>query len=324
MQAFFYRQAHEYADFAVELGDQPEPENGSRDLLVRVKAFSFNPVDAKIRRSRSGSSVILGWDASGIVEQIGSEVVGFVSGDEVFYSGDIQRLGSNAELQTVDHRLVARKPERLSFAETAALPLTMLAAYEALFEHGQTYTKDSKVLIIGGAGGVGSAAIQLLKTLTEATVIVTASRPETRQWCLELGADHVIGRELVDELEAIGIGELDAVFSTTHTSQYLSLLPSILRPFGSLSLIDAPETLDIVPFRAKSLSIHWESMFTKSSLNYQVATQGKFLSQLAKWIDEGKIRTTLRTLLPANLENFERAHSQLESGSGVGKMVMEW
>jgi zinc-binding alcohol dehydrogenase family protein len=327
MKAYTYKQAHHIKDFSIEESDLSTPETGPLDVLVRVKAISFNPVDTKIRQVKSAEnskSLVLGWDASGIIEETGSEVQGFSKGDEVYYAGDLNRPGSYSALQAVDYRLIAKKPATLDFTEAAALPLTSVTAWEALFERGFEYSKDTKVLIIGGAGGVGSMATQLLKANTDATVIVTASRPETRDWCLKMGADHVIGRDLHGELEKLGIDQVDIVFGTTHTAEYLEVIRDLLRPFGNLVLIDDPENLDIVSFKAKALSVHWEFMFAKSMFAYRPEQQGQFFTKLATLVDQGKVQSTLNKTLPHSLESIRQAHELLEEGSTIGKIVMEW
>ena len=295
-------------------------------MLVRVKAFGFNPVDYKIRQTRDATDtpVILGWDAAGVVEAVGSEVSGFTAGDEVYYAGDLTRPGSYAELQAVDYRLVSLKPRSLEFADAAALPLTSLTAYEALLERGIHYTSESTVLIIGGAGGVGSIAIQLLKALTPAKVITTATRPETIQWVKEMGADHVIGRGLQDELKQLGIEWLDGIFSTTHTADYLPIYPELLRPFGHLAVIDDPPSLDILPFKRKALSVHWEFMFAKSMFGYEPDTQGAILREVAELVDDGRVKSTRSKTFSVSVENLRVAHETLERGTACGKMVMEW
>lgn len=220
MKALAYRTAHALADFAIEEVDLPLPELKEGDVLVRVRAFSVNPVDTKVRASRSAAEgsrgVVLGWDGAGVIEKVGSAVAGFKPGDEVFYAGALMRDGSNAEYQAVDHRIVAPKPANLGFAEAAALPLTSLTAWEAMLEGGIEFTPQTKVLVIGGAGGVGSMAIQILKAATPARVFATASRPETMAWCERLGADHILNHhnDLSDELARYGVepGTLDVVF----------------------------------------------------------------------------------------------------------------
>jgi len=327
MKAFVYEQAHALDAFAIMARDVADPVIGPKDLLVSVKAFAFNPVDYKIRQSRSGDAtapVILGWDAAGVVEAVGAEVEGFVPGDEVYYAGELTRAGSYAEKQAVDYRLVAKKPKSLGFADAAALPLTALTAYEALLERGVAYGTESRALIIGGAGGVGSAAIQLLKALTPATVIATATRPETIAWVEAMGADHVIGRDLKAELARIGIPSVDVVFATTHTLEYMPILPDIIRPFGHLMVIDDPEALDIRHLKLKALSVHWELMFTKSLQGYRLESQGAILREVAELVDAGKMKTTRTTLLPADAGKLGEVHAALEAGTAVGKMVMVW
>ena len=236
----------------------------------------------------------------------------------------MNRAGSYAEKQAVDYRLAARKPASIGFANSAALPLTALTAFEALFERGVDYGADSHVLVIGGAGGVGSIAIQLIKALTPAKVIATASRPETIAWAQAMGADHVVGRAIADELKRIGAPLLDAVFVTTHTQDYLSIIPDLLRPFGHMMVIDDPETLDIRPFKSKSLSVHWEFMLAKSLHGYLPESQGVMLRRLAELVDAGQVRTTRRQSLTASGDNLRAAHAALEAGSAIGKIVVEW
>ncbi len=327
MFAYTYKNAHPLSDFQIEKTEQPTPQVRANDVLVRVKAVAFNPVDYKIRQSRSSQNdqaMILGWDTSGVIEQVGANVTEFKPGEAVYYAGDITRAGGYAELQAVDQRLIAHKPQSLGFAESAALPLTALTAYEALFERGFNLNENSKVLIIGGAGGVGSIAIQLLKALTPASVIATASRPETISWVKERGADHVIGRELKVGLNQLGIKEVDIVFGTTHTESYLSTLPEIIRPFGHLILIDDPQTLDIVSFKLKAISVHWEFMFAKSMHNYKPEEQGLFLGYLAKWVDQGKIKVAQNQTVAASVEGIKEAHQLLESGKSIGKIIMTY
>lgn len=326
MYAYTYQTNHTLQDFQITMQDVPVPVIKPKDVLVKVKAISFNPIDYKIRQKRSaeaGQHVILGWDAAGIIEEVGSEVSNFLPGDEVFYAGNLMRDGSYSEKQAVDYRLVAKKPKTLSFAESAALPLTTLTAWEALFERGIEYTKETRVLIIGGAGGVGSSAIQLLKAKTAATVIATASRPDTVAWCKNLGADYVIGRDLSDELRKIGVDCLDVIFCTTHTDQYLPLVPNLLRPFGHFCLIDDPKPFEMTPFKLKALSIHYELMFAKSMHEYKPESQGAILTEVAKMVDAGKLRSTLNTMVPNGIAGVKQAHSLLEEGQSIGKMVME-
>ncbi|WP_374380996.1 zinc-binding alcohol dehydrogenase family protein [Dongia sp.] len=315
--------------------DLPEPADlRPHDLLVEVKAVSVNPVDMKIRSSvtpPAGTKKILGWDAAGIVRKVGPQATGFTVGDEVFYAGAIDRPGSNAELHAVDARIVAKKPRSLGFAAAAALPLTSITAWETLFD--RLRIKDPvpgaapAIFIIGGAGGVGSMAVQLARTLTDLTVIATASRPETQAWVTELGAHHVIdhGRPLAAQIAALGIGAPAFVFSTTNTEQHLAQIVELISPQGRFALIDDPKSLDINPMKRKSLSVHWELMFTRSLFNTaDMAEQGKLLAEVARLIDGGTIRTTLAEHFGTiNAQNLKRAHAAIETGRTKGKIVLE-
>ena len=327
MKAYGYQTAHSLKNFSIKEIELPEPNLNRSDVLVRIKACSFNPIDVKIRQRRSseiGHNIILGWDASGIIEKVGPEVVDFQPGDEVYYAGEITRQGCNAELQAVDYRIIAKKPATMSFAKAAAMPLTTLTAWEALFERGFAFSKESKILIIGGAGGVGSMATQLLKAKTDALVIVTASRPESVSWCKRMGADHIIGRDLKKGLTELNISQVDLVFSTTHTNRYLGTIQEILRPFGSLVLIDDPKNLNILPFKQKALSVHWEFMFAKSIFNHNREDQGLVLKTLADLIEQKKIKSTFNKLLSNSIKSIKEAHELLESEKSIGKIVMEW
>jgi NADPH2:quinone reductase len=330
MKAWGYFTAHQVSEFAIKEMEVPDPAVGDGDLLVRIHAVSVNPVDYKIRRSRSSTSahpVILGWDAVGEVVKTGAKVRGFQPGDQVYYAGDLMRDGTNAELHAVDYRLAARKPERLNVTEAAALPLVSLTAWEALLEERQnTYQKSTKVLIIGGAGGVGSIAIQLLKAKTNAKVIATASRPETRAWCETMGADLVIdhSKGLPEELKRHDIAEVDTVFGITHSQDYLGVLPDIIRPFGRFVLIDDPGVVDIANFKRKSITVSWELMFTKSLFGYKPETQGQILGEVAGLADAGRLKPVVRTVLTGlSPENLRAAHTMLESATTIGKIVVE-
>lgn len=331
MKALAYVKAHSFSDFAIELREVPRPQIKPTDLLVRIRAIAVNPVDYKIRQGRSGSEenpVILGWDAAGVIEEIGSYVKGFKAGDEVYYAGDLSRPGAYAELQAVDYRLVGKKPKSLSFTEAAGLPLTTLTAWESLFDRPHvTFDANTKVLIIGGAGGVGSLAIQLLKAKTAAKVIATASRAESIAWVKKMGADHVIdhSKDLREGFKAEGIKEVDLVFSTNHSENYLKTIPDLLRPFGHFVLIDDPAALDIVSFKRKALSVHWELMFTKSLSAYRLESQGEILNEMAKLIDSGKVKTTVSTVLKGmTAASIREAHKIQESGKAMGKIVIEF
>jgi zinc-binding alcohol dehydrogenase family protein len=332
MKAFGYRVAGPANEHLLEF-DLRTPVPGPRDLRVAVHAVSVNPADVKLRASvapTGGEARILGFDAAGIVDAVGSEVSLFKPGDEVFYAGAIDRPGSNSELQLVDERIVGRKPRTLSFGEAAALPLTSLTAWELLFDrlgvpHGVKRQGDS-LLIINGAGGVGSILIQMARRLTGLTVVATASRPETRAWCEKMGAHHVIDhhRSIQDEMQRIGIHSPRYVAGLTATAKHLPEIQSILAPQGALALIDDPEVLDIVPFKRKSISVHWELMFTRSL--YQtpdMQVQHDILQAIADLVDDRVLHTTLTEIAgPIDLETLKRVHVHLESGRGIGKTVL--
>ncbi|MBD8602960.1 zinc-binding alcohol dehydrogenase family protein [Pseudomonas sp. CFBP 8771] len=309
----------------------PAPTPGPRDLLVQVQAISVNPVDTKVR---SGAAVteprVLGWDAVGVVQQVGDQVSLFKVGDSVFYAGAIDRPGSNSELHLVDERIVGHKPQSLDNAHAAALPLTSITAWELLFDRlgvPEGGGEGQSLLIIGAAGGVGSILTQLARKLTRLTVIGTASRDETRQWVTDLGAHHVIdhSKPLVAQLEAIGVGQVDHVASLTHTDTHFAQLIEALRPQGQLALIDDPKSLDVMPMKRKALSLHWELMFTRSLFQTpDMIKQHELLERVAELIDSGVLRTTLGEHYGAiNAANLIRAHELIESGKAKGKIVLE-
>lgn len=310
----------------------PAPVPGARDLLVRVKAVSVNPVDTKVRKNaapEAGQAKVLGWDAVGTVEAVGSGVKNFKAGDRVYYSGSIIRPGSNAELHAVDERIAALAPKSLDDSQAAALPLTTITAYELLFDRlrvpkgggeGQT------LLVTGGAGGVGSILIQLARQLTKLRVIATASRAETRAWCLELGAHAVIdhSKPLAAELKAAGIGEVDMVASLTQTDQHYAQIIESLKPQGQLAVIDDMKVLDAMPLKTKCISLHWEMMFARSRFETpDIAEQGALLAEVAALVDAGRIRTTANASFGTiNAANLRKAHALIESGKAQGKVVL--
>jgi len=335
MRAVGYRHPQPItADDALIDLDLPEPVAAGRDLLVEVKAISVNPVDTKVRRNaqpEAETARILGWDAAGIIKAMGPEVKGFKSGDEVFYAGALDRSGSNAELQLVDSRIVGHKPKSLGFAEAAALPLTAVTAWEMLF-HRLKVTDPvagaaNAILVIGGAGGVGSITIQLARQLTDLTVIATASRPETFAWIKELGAHHVVdhSKPLAEQVAALGIGAPAFVFSTTHTDAHMPAIVELIAPQGRFGLIDDPKLLDAVPLKRKSISLHWELMFTRTLFQTaDVQAQGDLLNEVSQLVDAGKLRTTLsENFGTINAANLKRAHALLESNRAKGKVVLE-
>ncbi|MBH0201782.1 MAG: zinc-binding alcohol dehydrogenase family protein [Nitrospira sp.] len=329
MKVIGYTHAHSLDQFNLQPMELPDPSPSRQDLLIEVKAIGLNPVDYKVRTRRSSSTgqpVILGWDAAGIVRARGANATRFNVGDEVFYSGDLKRAGSYATRQLVDERLVALKPNTLSFTEAAALPLTSLTAYEMLFEKMRLTKSDRRtILIIGGAGGVGSQAIQLLKLKTSVTVIATASRPESQQWVKSLGADHVVSHQtFVDDIRKFGLTFVDFIFSTTHSGQHWSKMADIITPFGEVGIIDDGDGLDLSLFKSKSASLHWELMFTKSSFNYRAASQGEILQEVKSLIESGKMRTTAnRVLTGLTVENLRAGHTMLEEHTNIGKVVVQ-
>ena len=313
--------------------DLPKPEATGRDLLVEVMAVSVNPVDTKIRQRRAdpdGAPQVLGWDAAGTVVAVGDAVTGFAVGDAVFYAGAIDRPGTNAEYHLVDDRIVGQKPESLDWAQAAALPLTSITAWETLFDRLDVRKPvpgaANAILIIGGAGGVGSIAIQLARQLTDLTVIATASRDETRSWVEDLGAHHVIDhrKPLADQIEALGLGAPSFVFSTTHTDEHVAEIATLIAPQGRLALIDDPETLDISPLKQKSISVHWELMYTRSLFQTaDMAEQGRILDEVARLVDAGTVRTTLaENFGRIDAANLRKAHARIESHTAKGKIVL--
>jgi zinc-binding alcohol dehydrogenase family protein len=313
--------------------DLPKPIAVGRDLLVRVEAVSVNPVDTKVRAPKAcveDVPRVLGWDAAGVVENVGSAVTQFKPGDEVYYAGDITRSGSNAEFQLVDERIVGHKPGTLSFAEAAALPLTTITAWEALFERMNIdpngANKGQSLLIIGGAGGVGSIAIQLAK-LAGLVVMTTASRPETRQWVTALGSDHVLDhrKPLTEQLAGLGNPVVDYIANFNNTDAYWVVMAEAIRPQGKIvSIVENEGPLDLNLLKSKSATFVWEFMFTRSMFRTpDMARQGALLNEVATLIHAGKLRTTLtETLSPINAANLRTAHAKSESGKTIGKISL--
>lgn len=334
----------------------PDPTATGRDLLVEVKAVSVNPVDTKVRASAQPAAgeeyKVLGYDAAGIVRAVGPEVFLFQPGDEVFYAGSIARSGTNAELHLVDERIAARKPATLSFAASAALPLTAITAWELLFDRlniprtGSSRTapnlaaarlhpapanssspKPAGILVLGGAGGVGSILIQLARQLTDLTVIATASRPETRQWCSQLGAHHVIdhGQPMKTQLDALGIPAVEFIASLTATAQHYPGIVDLLAPQGKIGVIDDPPTLDVKPLKRKAASLHWEFMFARPVFQTpDMIAQHHLLIEVARLVDAGILCTThTGSLGTINAANLRHAHRLIESGKTHGKIVLD-
>lgn len=319
----------------------PLPEPAGRDLRVRVQAVSVNPVDTKLRRHvapPAGQPRVLGYDVAGVVDAVGPEASLFRPGDRVWYAGDRNRPGGNAEFQCVDERLVGRMPASLGFAEAAALPLTAITAWEALFDRLQLpllpahapadpHAAPRTLLVTAAAGGVGSIALQLAKALAGVRVVGTASRPESRAQALALGADLVLdhGQPIAPQLAAAGIRWVEAVFSVSHTDQHFADLAKCIAPFGRLCAIDECGPIDVRLLKPRSASLHWEGMFTRSGFGLpDMGAQGALLHQVAALVDAGRIRSTLAQqggrITAANLV---AAHAAVESGRMVGKIVLE-
>ncbi|MEM1430116.1 MAG: zinc-binding alcohol dehydrogenase family protein [Pseudomonadota bacterium] len=331
MKALGYHQAGALdAEGALTAFEAPQPVPGARDLLVRVHGVSLNPVDVKLRANRApdGGPGILGFDAAGIVAAIGSNVTGYAVGDAVFYAGDVTRPGSNAEFQAVDERIVGRKPASLSFADAAGLPLTSITAWEILFDSfrlpeggggGET------LLVIGGAGGVGSILIQLAKRLTGLTVIATASRPETADWVRKMGADHVVDHrgDLAKQVQATGTAPR-YVAALTATDQHWPAILELIAPRGHVALIDDPAALDIGPAKPKALTISWEFMFTRSMFaTPDMEVQRTLLNRVSEMVDAGDLVSTVTERAEAlSADTLAAAHKRQESGRTIGKQVL--
>lgn len=336
MKAVGYQQSLAITEPAALLDiELPQPVATGRDLLVKVAAISVNPVDTKVRKRAAppaGEYKVLGWDAAGEVVAVGPEVSNFQVGDRVYYAGALQRQGSNAEYQLVDERIVGKMPANLNFEQAAALPLTALTAWELLFDRLELATPSLKhpkpvLLVTGAAGGVGSILVQLARQLTTVTVVATASRPETQQWVKELGAHYVVdhSQPLIPQLQQLGITAVTHVASLTQTDLHYAELVQLLAPQGKLALIDDPENgIDIMPLKQKSISVHWEFMFTRSLFSTpDLLTQHQILTDLSRLIEQGQINTTLKQSFgKINAENLKQAHALLESGKAIGKIVL--
>jgi zinc-binding alcohol dehydrogenase family protein len=314
--------------------DLPEPVPGERDLLVEVHAVSVNPVDVKVRAGmapEAGQPKVIGWDASGVVRAVGKDVTLFKPGDRVWYAGSLLRAGTNSQLHVVDERIVGRMPQTLDFASAAALPLTTITAWELLFDRmnvpeGTAPTGDT-LLVIGAAGGVGSILVQLARQLTGLTVVGTASRPETAQWVKDLGAHHVIdhSKPLSEELKRISFDGVDYIASLNQTDHHFEQIVASINPQGRLALIDDPEPFDFRKLKTKSVSLHWEFMYTRSMFSTRdQIRQHELLNRVASLIDSGVLRTTLNeTFGTINAANLRRAHKLLETNRARGKIVLE-
>ncbi|MEM8612273.1 MAG: zinc-binding alcohol dehydrogenase family protein [Cyanobacteria bacterium P01_H01_bin.105] len=304
---------------------------GPNDLLVDVRGVSVNPVDVKLRASAQPNDGprILGFDAAGVVKAIGSAVTRFQPGDDVFYAGDITRPGTNAQFHLVDERIVGRKPGSLNFAEAAGMPLTSITAWEILFDSfglKEGEGAGESLLVIGGAGGVGSILIQLAKKLTGLTVIATASRDDTRAWVEKMGADHVVNHRnpLNEEMKALGIAPR-YVAALTHTDKHFASIRELIKPRGHIALIDDPDTLNVISLKSKAISLSWEFMFTRSMFQTDdMDVQHKLLSRVSELLDNGTLISTVNNRGGVlNVENLRAAHEFQESGKAIGKTVLD-
>ena len=316
----------------------PDPEPQGRDLLVRVKAVSVNPVDTKVRARQVGilrKPRILGWDAAGVVEAVGSDVSLFQAGDEVYYAGDISRPGCDSQYHLVDERIVGRKPVSLSFEQAAAMPLTTITAWEAMFDRlgvdRSSSVDDSHrtVLIIGGAGGVGSIAVQLAKKKAGLAVIATASRGESAEWCRKLGADEIINHHepFTEEFKRIGADEVDYILCFNSTEMHIQNMADVIKPQGKVCAIvetKNSQPVNINVFQRKSVAFMWELMFTRPLFQTpDMQAQHDLLNEAGRMLDEGLLKTTMtENYGPLTAENLRRAHGKLESGSMIGKLVL--
>ena len=331
MKALAYEQAHSVDKFAIELREVPDPALRNTDLLIEVRAVSINPGEAFIRGMRSappGGRVILGWEFSGIVVRAGAATTGFAAGDRVFGTGDISRDGCWAELVAVDFRVVGHAPQSHSFTDVASLPIGTLTAWESLFrDEDQLPERTDTVLVIGGAGGVGSMAIQLLKEKTYAQVIATASRVDSQLWCTKMGADLVIDHsaDVAAQLSAVGIADVDFVMSTHATEQNLNWLVNVIRPYGHLAAIDIGRPFDVSPITARSLTFHSEMVFTKVLSNYEVESISRILQTTAALVEAEKLRPITGTVLHGlKSETMKKAHELVGDGKAIGKIVIEY
>jgi NADPH:quinone reductase len=328
MRAVAYRASLPVSDPACLVDiELPFPNPGPRDLLVRVEAVSVNPVDVKRRAGSDpgGEPRVLGYDAAGVVTDIGRDVSLFGVGDEVYYAGSISRPGTNSQFHLVDERIVGHKPATLTFAEAAALPLTTITAWETLFDHfGLSADSHGTLLVVAAAGGVGSMVVQLARARTATTVIGTASRPESQGFALELGAHHVVDHHsLARDVRAVAPEGVDYIFSP-QSGRNIEAYADLLVPRGAVTAIDDPAGLDLLPLKAKSITWHWEYMFTRPLFETaDMVAQHELLDEVARLVDAGTVRSTLTHQLgPINAANLRSAHAQVESGRMVGKVVV--
>lgn len=327
MKAFGYTKTEPLIVF-----DTAKPTPGPRDIIVQVKGISINPVDFKVFSmlpAAEGETKTLGYDAAGVVTEVGSDVTSFKVGDEVYHAGDITRPGTNSEYHVVDERLAGKKPTSLGFAEAAALPLTSITAWELLFESlgiKEGGGEGESILIIGGAGGVGSMLIQFARQLTKLTVVTTASRPDTIEWTKKMGAHHVINHResLVEQMKGLGLAP-KYVAGLNATDKHYDAIIELIQPKGHIAIIDDPEGIDISKIKLKALSFAWEFMFTRSMFKTDdMDYQQMLLNRVAALMDDGTLKSTMtQNMGTLSLETLEKAHQHQESGKAIGKTVMD-
>ncbi len=329
MKALVYEKAHSLANFSVHLAELPEPTPREDDVLIDVRAIGVNPGEAVIRRMRSaepGGRILLGWEFAGVVLATGPAVQRFNAGDRVFGTGDMSRDGCWAERVAVDHRVVAAIPDQLSFADAASLPIGAATAWEAILRDQDALAAGiDRVLVLGGAGGVGSLATQLLKARTGAFVIATGSRPESREWCRKMGADLVLdhSRDIVEQLASADIPCVDLVLSTAKTAEKMGWIAKVLRPFGHLCVVDGGASLDAGPLVPKAASLHTAMVFSRIMNGSSPEKQGAILEAVASLVGEGRLRPILTTRLEGlSAETMKAAHELLETGRTIGKVVI--
>lgn len=318
-------------DIALTDLDIPCPIARGHDLLVEIKAVSVNPVDTKVRKASpaDGEIKVLGWDAAGVVKAVGEHVTLFSPGDKVWYAGALQRPGTHAQFHLVDERIVGRMPATLTFAEAAAMPLTVITAWEILFDRleVQRAPQAASLLVIGASGGVGSVLVQLAQQRTHLKVLATASRLETVDWLQGFGVDDIVNhrRSIAEQLCAAGYPAVEYIVSLNHTEQHFAAMVELIAPQGKIALIDDPESIDIRQLKRKSVSLHWEYMFTRAMFGTRdLIMQHQILNQVAEMVDAGQIRTTLRQHLGTiNAEHVGHAHRLIEQGTTIGKIVLE-
>jgi len=324
-------EAESFIEFEKEI-----PQPTGHDILVKIEAISVNPVDYKIRQGAAKDQTldeakIIGWDAIGTVISVGEQASIFKAGDKVFYAGDITKPGTNQEYQLVDERIVGFAPKKISIEEAAAMPLTSLTAYEILFDRLRlSREKDAgkSVLIIGGAGGVGSVAIQLAKNVLGLNVIATASRPNTIKWCKNLGADFVVNhKDLIQEVKNVGLETVDFILDFVDVNQYWDAFVQLIKPQGKIgSISDPTEAVNLRQLKGKSVSFHWELMFTRSMFQTEdMIRQHEILNEIARLLDEGLLQSTLNTTITGfSADNLKEAHRLLETNETIGKVVIKF